>query len=393
MNPAGASHHRLVFCLSNKGDDVERFRALFPVAQEWAYLNHCGVSPLATPVAAAMHRFIEDQQNHGVMHSPRWHERALETRQKAAALINATAEEIAFVPNTVAGVAIVSGGLPWREGDNVLTVHGEYPANVYPWLNLAPLDVQTRIVPDRAGRVVLDDLFAAADSRTRLIALSFVEFTNGFRNDLARVGEFCRRRGILFLVDAIQGLGALPLDVAAMQIDFMAAGSHKWLLGPIGCGIFYCRLALLDRLRLIQAGPGSMVPRAEYLPYDLTLKPTAQRFEPGAENQAGIHGLAATLELLADAGIANIERHLLGLLDHAVQVLQAKSCDILSSLAPAERSGMIAFRSPAIATPDLVARLRAAKVVVTARSGGIRIAPHLYNNRDDIDRLLAEVPQ
>jgi selenocysteine lyase/cysteine desulfurase len=339
-----------------------------------------------------MQRFLESQQRHGVMSYPDWHRTLRETRVKAAGLIGATPDEVAFARNTVEGISIVAEGLPWREGDNVVTVHGEYPANVYPWLNLASRGVETRIVPDRAGRVVADDLFAAVDGRTRLVALSFVEFTNGFRNDLAAVGEFCRSRGILFLVDAIQGLGALPLDVEPAAIDFLAAGAHKWLLGPLGIGIFYCRRALIEQLRLVQAGPAGMVFHGEYLPYDFTPKADAQRFEAGAQNYAGVYGLGAILDLLAEAGAANIERHLLGLLDFAVEGLRAKGCEILSSLEPAERSGMIAFRSPRMAAADLVAKLAEAGVAVSARSGGIRLAPHLYNNRTDIERLLAVVP-
>jgi len=371
---------------------MDKFRQLFPVTEEWAYLNHCAVSPLATPVVAAMQRFLDDQQRNGVTNVVAWHKELKETRRKAAALINATPDEVAFVRNTVEGVSIVAEGLPWREGDNVVTVHGEYPANVYPWFNLESRGVETRVVPDRAGRVVLDDLFAAVDARTRLMALSFVEFTNGFRNDLVAAGELCRRQGVLFLVDAIQGLGALPLDTQEAQIDFLAAGAHKWLLGPPGIGIFFCRLERLDQLRLIQAGPASMVPRGEYLPYEFTLRPNAQRFEPGAQNYPGIYGLGAILDLLAEAGIANVEAHLWALLDFAVAALRARGCEILSSLEPGERSGMIAFRSPQIATPDLVAKLTAAKVAVSARSGGIRIAPHLYNDHGDIERLLDEVP-
>lgn len=372
---------------------MEKFRQFFPVTEEWAYLNHCAVAPLATPVVTAMQRFLDDQHRNGVANVSTWHKQLKDTRQKAADLINATPDEVAFVRNTVEGISIVAEGLPWREGDNVVTVHGEYPANVYPWFNLAARGVETRVVPDRAGRVVAGDILAAVDARTRLIALSFVEFTNGFRNDLVAVGEFCRQRGVFFLVDAIQGLGALPLDVQQARIDFLAAGAHKWLLGPLGIGIFYCRLALLDQLRLIQAGPASMVPRPEYLPYEFTLRSNAQRFEPGAQNYPGICGLGAILDLLAEAGIANIAQHLWGLLDFAVDALQARDCEILSSLEPGERSGMIAFRSPHIATPDLVAKLAAAKVSVTARSGGIRVAPHLYNNRADIERLIAEVPR
>jgi selenocysteine lyase/cysteine desulfurase len=326
------------------------------------------------------------------MHWKGWLAHLEEARRKAAALINARPEEVALVHNTVEGISIVAGGLAWREGDNVVTAYGEYPANVYPWLNLAPLGVETRMVPDRAGRIILDDLFAAVDERTRVIALSFVEFGNGFRNDLAAVGGFCRRRGIRFVVDAIQGLGVLPLNVQAMQIDFLAAGSYKWLLGPQGTAIFYCRQDLIEGLRLIQAGPDSAVRRAEYVPYDFTLWPDARRFEPGAQNNVGVYGLAAALDLLAEAGIENVERHVMGLLDVVVEGLRGKGCEILSSLEPRERSGILSFRSPKVATPELLARLLKARVAVTARLGGIRVAPHLYNSREDVARLLGEIP-
>lgn len=373
---------------------TDTVRHLFPVTREWAYFGHCAIAPLPLPTAEALRDFIDDRLRHGIAglgdHGlARYADAA---RERAARLIGATTAEIALVQNTVVGINIVAQGLDWRPGDNVVTADVEFPANYFPWANLADRGVALKVVRERDGRVPTEDVLAAIDDRTRVVALSFVEFTNGYRNDLTTIGRACRERGVLFAVDAIQGLGALAMDVAAQYIDFLSAGGHKWLLGPIGTGIFYARREVLDRLRVASLGHNSMVRRPEYLPHVYELWPDARRFEGGAQNYLGLAGLAASLDLLLDLGPAAIERRVMALTDYVIAGLRERDCEVLSPLGAGERSGIVAFRSRRTPTPVLVQRLVEQRVFVTSRSGGIRVAPHVYNTEEELDRLLALVP-
>src|SRR5262245_52726486 len=206
--------------------DWTAFRSLFPVTRSWAFFDHAAVAPLPRPAVEAIREWADDSAANGVATEARWLARVEEVRRAFGALLGCDPLDVAFVKNTSEGVCFVAEGLTWREGDNVVSVEEEYPANVYPWMNLAARGVELRRVRSRQGRIDVADLGDAMDGRTRLVALSFVEYASGFRNDLAAVAELCRRRGALFFVDAIQGLGAFPLDVQELGIDFLAADGH-----------------------------------------------------------------------------------------------------------------------------------------------------------------------
>jgi selenocysteine lyase/cysteine desulfurase len=259
-------------------------------------------------------------------------------------------------------------------------------------MNLAPRGVELRLVRERAGRIPIEEVETAIDHRTRVLALSFVEFASGFRHDLARLGAFCRRRGVTFVVDAIQGLGVFPVDVAACHIDALAADGHKWLMGPEGCAIFHCSPALRDRLAVANVGWWSVVNASDYLSYDLTLRDDARRFECGTLNTAGVFGLAAALELLLEVGVERIEARVLALTDGLCEGLQAAGGDILSSRAPGEASGIVSFTPPGLPPTEFVARAEAAGIIVACRSGRVRVSPHCYNDESDVTALLDLLP-
>ncbi|MGH7225547.1 MAG: aminotransferase class V-fold PLP-dependent enzyme, partial [Gemmataceae bacterium] len=212
--------------------DWTELRRECPVTTRWAYFDHAAVAPLTERARRTLIAWADDLAENGEIHDAERVRRVEEVRRLAARLLNADPLDIAFIKNTSEGVGIVAEGLPWRHGDNMVTAQDEYPANVYPWLNLADRGVEVRRVPSREGRILIDDIRAAVDGRTRLVSLSFVEYASGFRNDLDALGQLCRQRGALFFVDAIQGLGVFPLDVQRTPIDFLAADGHKWLLGP-----------------------------------------------------------------------------------------------------------------------------------------------------------------
>lgn len=372
---------------------MNRFRELFPIMEEYVYLNAAATCPLARPVKQAMEECIEDQHRHGNRRwEGGWTEKEPEVRQKLAKLAGVSAEEMAIVGNTVQGLNMVASGLAWKSGDNVVTDSLENPANVYPWLNLEQrFGVQVRIVPARDGRVIPDDLFAAADDRTRVITVSFVQWTNGFRTNLESIGDFCKEREIYFVVDAIQGLGTLRFYPRELNVDFFSAGGYKSLLGPVGSGCFFCRKELLGKLWLAGAGHRSVVD-ATTLPYRMDLLPTAQRFEGGALNYVGLYGLNASLGIIEEAGVENIEEHVLGLTDLLIQRLQEKGYHILSSVEPEVRSAIVSFTHADQDPAQLVEGLVARKIIVSLREGGVRVAVHLYNNEDDIDQLIEALP-
>lgn len=263
------------------------YRAEFPVTREWAFLNHAAVAPLSLRAHDRLLKWAADFTNHGNFREAEWYREVEAVRAAAARLINSTPEEIAFLKNTSEGLALVAEGLDLAAGDSVVTIGREFPANVYPWLHLESRGVAVRIVqPGEQGRISLDDIAASIDRTTRLVSISFVQYATGFRTDLADLGVLCRDRDVLLCVDAIQGLGVHPIDVRAMQVDFLAADGHKWLVSPEGAAIFYCRQDLLDRLRPVSVGWKSVAKHGDFSTIDFRFSPTAARFECGSLNVA-----------------------------------------------------------------------------------------------------------
>ena len=373
---------------------MRELRELFPITKEYTFLNCAAVGPLALPVKEAIEECVRDQYARDTWaYIEEWHGCEERVREKLARLIGGSAEEIALLGNTSDGLATVASGLNWSEGDTVVICNLEFPANVYPWLNLQDrFGVQTRIVPARDGRVHAEDLFAAADDSTRVIAVSFVQWTNGLRMDLESIGRFCGERGIYFVVDAIQGLGALPFDVDSFGVDFMSAGSYKYLLGPPGVGCFYCRKESLEDVWPSRVGHRNIVDGMS-LDYDFALWPTARRFEAGSMSYPGLYALDASLDIIERAGVDNIERHVLVLTDLLMEKLQQNGYRVISSLVPQERSGIVSFVHHRHDSETLLRRLSEAKVIVSLRDGAIRVSAHLYNSEEDIERLVQTLPQ
>jgi selenocysteine lyase/cysteine desulfurase len=372
---------------------MQTLRKLFPITQEVVYLNSSAVSPLSLPVKQAIEQCMQARAGHGTDPSERQNQ-LQGLRRKVADLINAAPDEIAILHSTSDGICTVAGGLDWQEGDNVVINDLENPANVVPWLNLRErIGVEVRKVSSREGRLLPEDLFAATDERTRVISVAFVQWTNGFRTDLQAIGDFCRERGIYLLVDAIQGLGVVEFDVKRFKVDFMTAGAGKWMLGPIGISCFYCRRELLDRLQLAYASYGSVVTPPDLTGvYEYVLVPGAERFEISSKNYLGIYGFNASLGIIERAGVKNIEKHVMRLTDVLIGRLQEKGYQIRSSLDPRERSGIISFAHEKHDSEWLLQRLSDANIVVSLRAGGIRVGVHLFNNEEDIERLIQALP-
>jgi selenocysteine lyase/cysteine desulfurase len=374
--------------------DVTQWRPLFPITRELVHLNHAGVSPISSRVVEAMGHFLDLSARTGILHYAEMEARAEDARAKFARLVGASVEEIAFIKNTSEGLARVANGLPWKTGDRIVTTNLEYPSNVYPWWHLARRGVDTLLVPHRDGRIHVEDIEAALAPPTRLLAISSVEFGNGFRNDLETLGRMCRARGVWFCLDAIQSLGVLDLDVERCAIDFLAADAHKWLLCVEGIGGLYVSRRVMATLDPVNVGWKSVVNRSDYFNYDLRFPDSALKYEEGSLNLCALWGLDAALGLILEVGVPAIERRVMTLLDRLAAGLAQRGDRMTSSLAPAERSGILCFRSREGGedAKALVARLRRAGFITVERAGSVRVSPHFYNDEDEIDRFLKALP-
>lgn len=368
--------------------DWQALRAEFPVTRRWAFFDHAAVAPLAGRARQAMQAWANDLAENGCVNEPRWLKRIEEVRAAAGKLLNSEPLDVAFVKNTSEGIGIVAEGFPWQSGDNAVTAQEEYPANVYPWLNLRERGVEVRFVPSRDRRLWVDDFRERIDARTRVVSVSQVEFASGFRNDLVSLGELCRQRGVFFFVDAIQGLGVLPLDVRKTPIDALAADGHKWLLGPEGLGIFWMRRELLERLHPVGIGWNSVVGARDFSRIDFTLKPHAGRWESGTLNVAGIAGLGASLDLLLEIGIDRIHERVIELTNYFCERAAGAGFEVYSSRRPADKSGIVSLIVPGAEPRTLVEQCRARGIIINRRAGRVRVSPHCYNTTDELDRLL-----
>jgi selenocysteine lyase/cysteine desulfurase len=372
--------------------DWTAFRARFPVTRRWAFLDHAAVAPLPDAAVAALDEYSASLAENGIAAVARWVDRVRTVRGLAARLINApSADDVCFVPNTSQGIGIVAEGFPWRPGDNVVTAAEEYPANQYPWMNLRGRGVEVRAVPSRGSRVAIDDLRSAMDDRTRVLTISAVEFGSGFRNDLAALGELCRARGVFFFVDAIQSLGAIPLDVQQLPIDALAADGHKWMLGPEGAGIAYIRREWAERLHAVTVGWNSVVRPYDFNTIDFTLKPHAGKWEAGAPNVPGLTAMGASLDLLLAAGIDDVYRRVMAVTDYLCEKAASAGLEVFSSRAAGEGSGIVSLVKPGHDPVELMKRCRSAGVVVNARHHRLRASPHAYNTEAEIDLFLDAV--
>jgi selenocysteine lyase/cysteine desulfurase len=372
--------------------DLASFRAQFPITQHVAYMNHAAAGPVSLRVIEAVDRFLIDRANRGSEAAPDSKELSERTRSKVADFIGARSDEIAFMKATPDGLNAVANGLTWTPGDNVVTADIEFPANVYPWMNLRDFGVELRFVKSVNGCIDPKSILDAIDQRTRVVALSWVEFHGGYRNDLERIGAECRRRGVLLAVDAIQGLGVLRCDVVRMNVDFLCSASQKWMLAPHGVAPFYVRRDAMDRLRVAFVGLTGVDQGPSYLEYDLKLKDSATRFEPGYINQVGIAGLEAAVDLFNEVGMDRVESHALALTGRLSEGLRVRGYEIYGPDRDAERSAVVSFRHPVVPAVDLVSRLRECDVVVAEREGHVRVSPHFYNTDEEIDRLLDCLP-
>jgi len=372
------------------GIDLQHLRTHeFPLAAECAFLNHAGSSPLPTRSAQALQAYAARAQRKHLRYKANAEDYDCgPLRRLVAATINADPSEITFVPSTCDGVAIAANAIDWRPGDNVVLPECEYPGVVYPWLHLARRGVEARLTPAPRGHVDMEALCAAVDGRTRAVSISHVEWASGYLVDVARLGQMCRSRGILLVVDAIQSLGATPVDVRQMQADVLVAGCYKWLMGIPGAAVFYVRADAMPALVPDRAGQESVCTSLMDRPA-LVWKEDAMRYQVGGDCTAAQVVLEQSLGLLVEAGVERTHAHVLSLLDRLIAGLRRLGLTITSCLQPETRSTILSFTTGDLRRDEaLRAHLLQNDVITALRPYGIRVSPHLYNTPEDIDALL-----
>jgi selenocysteine lyase/cysteine desulfurase len=361
----------------------------FPVIRQSIYLNHAAVAPWPRRTAEAVARFADENVTHGAARYAEWVAAEQQLRRELAALLHTTPDDIALLKNTSEALSVVAHGFPWVAGDNVVSSDEEFPSNRIVWEALRERGVSLRQVHLTGAADPEAALLEACDGRTRLLAISSVQYASGLRLDLARLGAGCQARSIAFCVDAIQGLGVFEHDVGACHIDFLMADGHKWLLGPEGLAVFYCRGAWRERLTLHQHGWHMVEDYLNYDRKDWTPAATARRFECGSNNTLGVYALGASLSLLAEVGIAQIERRVLQRSARLFQAIKAQAdLELVTFDHPGRYAGIVTFRHRRTPTPVLFERLRKHGVICARRGEGIRFSPHYYTPLEQLDKAV-----
>ncbi len=369
------------------------FSDQFPLDPGLIYLNHAAVAPWPRRTAEAVQRFAAENVHQGAFHYPRWMETEAQLREQLRVLLNApSCDDIALLKSTSEALSVVAYGLPWQSGDNVVISDQEFPSNRIVWESLRDIEVETRRVDLTAAASPEQALAAAMDERTRLLAISSVQYAGGLRLDLEQLGALCRAHGVLFCIDAIQSLGALPLDVQRCGADVVAADGHKWLLGPEGCAVFYVKAQLREQLQLTQYGWHMVEHPMDFGRPDWQVAASARRFECGSPNMLGIHALSASLSLLAEVGIEEVAARVLANSAYLMETLGALSgVEILTPQQAGRYAGIVTFRHSAVDPAELHRRLWARNVICAQRGGGVRFSPHFYTRREQLEAAVAAV--
>jgi selenocysteine lyase/cysteine desulfurase len=366
--------------------DFDTYRFEFPITERCVFMNHAAISPLPMRVVTTMESLYRESSLYGGEYYPKWAKRIEGVRRLFAALVHADPDEIAFVGNTSEGLSAIAAGLDWKEGDGVLIAKPDFPTNIYPWMNLERKGVRVHYFERNEGRFSIEEVEKALSPGTRLLSVSSVDFATGFLCDLEALGEFCRRKGLFFCVDAIQSLGLIPIDVKKYGIHFLASGGHKWLLSTMGCGGLFVSKDVDTLVHPVQVGWKSVVQEEEFFQIQFDLKPDALRFEPGTMNVAGIYALGAALELLMEVGIDKAYAHVMALNDLLYKGLKERKVQIVTPMGADERSGILSF-IPSTDPKSLHDFLTKEMIRVALRNQMIRLSPHFYNNKGDIDRF------
>jgi selenocysteine lyase/cysteine desulfurase len=361
----------------------------FPVRKNLIYLNHAALSAIPARVAMAIAKHNAEVSNFGALNWKTWFRRYDELREKVATFVGAKPEEVAFSPSTSHSLNLVAQGYPWEKGDSVVGDDLEFPSNSAPWRNLAARGVEYREAESRDGRVTAEDLEALIASRTRIVAVSWVAFHSGFVFPLREIGQLCRRRDLLLVVDGIQGLGTMPIDVHDMGIDVLAADGHKFLYSSEAGGPLYVSKKAQERLGVPWVGWWNLKRQGAFLNAPLEFFDSARRYEPGSLPTAQLCGLSASLDLLNEIGMEAAQKRIASLVGRLREGLAGLGWKITT---PEGSHSAILAALPPSGNPRAVARkLEEHKIIVSAREGGVRFSPHVGNSLSEIERALEAI--
>jgi cysteine desulfurase/selenocysteine lyase len=367
------------------------FTSEFGLDESVIYLNHAAVAPWPRRTVEAVKAFADENAASGARNYAAWLETEQALKSQLQHLINAASVgEIALLKSTSEALSVVAYGLSWMPGDNVVITDQEFPSNRIVWESLAKFGVETRAAALDHTSAPEDAVLSRIDEHTRLISVSSVQYATGLRLDLKRLGTACRERGILFCVDAIQSLGAIDFDVQSCLADFVMADGHKWMLGPEGLALFYCRAGVMDRLELQQYGWHMIEEHGNYDRPAWRLAASARRFECGSPNMLGIHALHASLSLLLEIGLPAVEKRVMENSRHLIDFFNSsdEGFRLITPVEPHRHAGIVTFQPLREPVGELYERLRKANVICALRGGGIRFSPHFHTIRDQLDRAL-----
>src|SRR5690554_456034 len=339
-----------------------------------------------------MQEYLAAASSMGTMMEEEWKPKISKVRENAARLLGCSQDNIAFVPNVSSAVNLVAGGLDWQMGDNVVVTSDQFPANVYPWLFLQRLGVEIRFAAWQE-QGFLDSIRSLLNNKTKVVAVSWVEFFSGRRHRLTELGILCKKLGIILVVDAIQGLGALPFSLAEVHADVVAVGGHKWLMGPSGQGVAYFSPPVMDKLHPAAFSWRSIKGYMNFDTYHLELKPGAQRFEGGTPNWGGIYSLGASIDLILRLGSQAIATQIKLLSTHLMEALRELPVEVLTPSAWSDRAGIVTFRPQGIRAQDLRQALLARNIVVSARRDALRASVHFYNTLAEVDKFIGHLKE
>ena len=374
----------------NKEKYLTKYRKEFPFTEKVTFLNHASFGPIPLRALKKTLEYYDALTLKKVVDMDKLtFEMMDKIRIYLAKMIKTKPSEVGLIPNTSYGLNIVTNGLDWKSGDKVLLSNMEFPANVYPWLNLKKKGVKIKFIKSQNGFFDMDNLLKAIDSKCKVLAISYVQFFNGFKNDLETIGKICEEKDIFFVVDGIQGVGCLDLDVKKCKIDFLACGGQKWLLSSLGTGFFY--LSDNVKMKIDPAFFGWMsvdwkLNFSDLLKYNLPPFPSSRKFEIGTYPFSTLWTMCSSLELLSEIGTKAVENQILKLLDLLGDYLKDSSYQITSSLDPLHRSGILSFSGKNCL--KLHQTLTQKKILTSFRENSIRVSPHFYNSPEDIEKLI-----
>lgn len=374
-------------------DNFEKYREYFPHVFEQVYLDHASVSPLSTLVTDAIKNYLQNRSTGNIVDSNELFTFLEKLRIQTAKLLHAESEKfIAFVQSTTVGLNILARGLKLGKGDRILLTDCEFPANIFPFLNLQKEGVVVDFVKNQNGKIPLEDVLSNIKPQTRLVSLSLVEFFSGFRHDAEKIGAFCREKGIVFALDAIQALGAVQADVQKWQVDFLSAGCQKWLMSPMGTGFIYIAPHLLDRLEIINLGWLGMKDAWNFFDYTIRPLDSAAKFEQGSFPFVALEGFMPTVKMFNSFDQAELENRILSLSGYLIDRLTQHNFEVFTPSNPKERAGIVLFTTKKN-NEEIHRKLKEKRITISLREGCLRVSPHFYNNKRDLDIFLEALLQ